>query len=315
MTEAFSRAEIDSPRLCAEMLLSHVIGCDRLRLYMEADRPASPLERENLRSLVARALKHEPVQYLVGEAWFFSLPLRADSRALIPRPSTETLVETILRHARMTPGFDRATIADVCAGGGCIAVALLKNLPDARAAACDISLRALELARENAHRHGVGDRMDFLDGDLLDPLLRHPAGRDLHYLVANPPYIPDHEWEAVLPNVKDFEPESALRGGPDGLQFVRPLLEQGPARLRPGGVMAIEIAASTAELALELASAQSGLEAPRIENDLDGLPRVLIARRRETRPAHTEARVSQPIRHAPEGPSAPRPEAAPSGTV
>lgn len=279
MTDAFARAEVDSPRLSAELLLSHVIGCERLRLYMDADRPASPMERDQLRDLAGRALKHEPVQYLVNEAWFFSMPLLVDQRVLVPRPSTETIVETVLQHARAEPGFERATFADVCTGSGCIAIALLKNLPEARGAATDISAEALDVARANAERHGVLDRLDLLEGDLLAPLETHPTGRELHYLVANPPYIPDHEWEAVERNVKEYEPASALRGGADGLDFVRPLIENAPARLRSGGMLLIEIAASTSHEVLALSRWQSELTDARIERDMDGLPRVLAARR------------------------------------
>jgi release factor glutamine methyltransferase len=280
MAAAFTEKGLDSPRLCAELLLARVIGCDRLRLYMDADRPAAPLEREALRGLVGRALKHEPVQYLVSEAWFFSLPFGVDKRVLIPRSCTETIVEHILQHHRAEPGFapgGAVTLADICTGSGCIAVSLLKNLPNAHAAAVDISKDALAVARDNAERHKV------LEGDLLSPLVGHPSGQQLHYLVANPPYIPDHEWnstdpaKAVGPNVKGFEPEIALRGGPDGLRFVRPLIEQGPKHLRPGGLLMIEIAASTADAVLALAAASPLLAAPRIINDLDDHPRALLA--------------------------------------
>lgn len=286
MAEAFREKGVESPRLSAELLLAHVIGCDRLRLYMEADRPATPLERESLRGLVARALKHEPVQYLVGEAWFFSLPFHVDRRVLIPRPCTEAIVEHVLQHARAEPGFapgGAATFADVCTGSGCIAVALLKNLPGAHGAATDISPEALEVARDNAARHGVLERLDLLKGDLLSPLAAHPSGQQLHYLVANPPYIPDEEWDSADPakavgrNVKGFEPEAALRGGADGMKYVRPILDAGPAHLRKGGLMLIEIAASAADVVLTLAKGQPGLESPRIIPDLEGHPRVLIA--------------------------------------
>ncbi len=286
MAEAFREKGVESPRLSAELLLAHVIGCDRLRLYMEADRPATPLERESLRGLVARALKHEPVQYLVGEAWFFSLPFHVDRRVLIPRPCTEAIVEHVLQHARAEPGFapgGAATFADVCTGSGCIAVALLKNLPGAHGAATDISPEALEVARANAARHGVLERLDLLKGDLLSPLAAHPSGQQLHYLMANPPYIPDEEWDSADPakavgrNVKGFEPEAALRGGADGMKYVRPILDAGPAHLRKGGLMLIEIAASTADVVLKLAKGQPSLESPRIIPDLEGHPRVLIA--------------------------------------
>lgn len=284
MSEAFTRNKLDSPRLFAELLLAHVFGCDRLKLYMDADRQASELERQTLRELVGRALKNEPVQYLVGEAWFYGLPFHVDRRVLVPRPSTETIIEQVLQHARAEPGFggksgEGVCFADIGTGSGAISLVLLKNMPEARALAIDISADALEVARRNAQRHSLTDRVEFLQGDLLAPLEDHPTGRDLHYLVSNPPYIPDNEWDAVEPNVKDYEPHGALRGGADGLTFVRPLLSEAPRYIRPRGLLLIEIAAATAGQVLELAKAHPMLESPRIMQDLEGHPRVLVARR------------------------------------
>lgn len=284
MTSAFTQRKIDSPRLCAEMLLSHVIGCERLRLYMEVDRPATALERDLLRALVGRALGHEPVQYLVNEGWFFSLPFHVDRRVLVPRPSTETILEHALQTLRADPSIapgGRVSIADVCTGSGAIAIALLKNLPDARAIACDLSPDALEVARLNASRHGVADRLDLVQGDLLEPIRSMPggAGGGLHLLVSNPPYIPDHEWEQVAANVRDYEPEIALRGGADGLRFVRPLIEQAPPLMAPGGILMIELASSSAPEALVLANTRPELRDAMILDDFEGLPRVLAARK------------------------------------
>ncbi len=288
MTDRFAQSDLDSPRLCAELLLSHVLGCDRLRLYTEADRPATPLERQSLRDLVTRALAHEPVQYLVGEAWFFSLPFAVDPRVLIPRPSSETIVEQVLQDSRARHGRNGGlglAIADICTGSGCIAVAILKNLAGARAVATEISATALEVARASAVRHGVLERLDLIEGDLLTPLASHPTGRGLHYLVSNPPYIPDNEWASIDPahavgrNVKGFEPESALRGGPDGLRYVRPLIEHGPAHLLPDGLLMVELASSCADAALGIARANGSLADARIIDDFEGMPRVLVARR------------------------------------
>lgn len=298
MKEAFIKAGIDSPQLCAEMLVSHVLGCERLKLYTDPDRPASPLERQSLRDLTARALKDEPVQYLVGEAWFFSMPFHVDKRVLIPRPATGTIVEHVLQHARATPGFggepdgrfgEGVVVAEIGTGSGCIAVALAKNMPGAHVVATDISPDALEVARGNAERHKVSERVDLLEGDLLKPLASHPVAKgkgSLHYLVSNPPYIPDDEWESADPetgvqaNVKAFEPTVALRGGPDGLDAVRPLLTDGPAYLRPGGLILVEVAASRAKEAKALAEANPLLEAVRVLKDFEGLPRTIVARRK-----------------------------------
>ncbi len=179
-------------------------------------------------------------------------------------------------------------IADIGTGSGAIALALLKNIPGAKVFATDISQDALDLASENATRLGLQARFKALRGDLLKPLLDYPgigkavsSGRGaLDYLVSNPPYIPDGEWEdpnMMGANVKGHEPEGALRGGPDGLRFVRPLIEQGPALLKPGGLLLIEIASSTAAQVLKLAQAQPLLSYATILNDLEGHPRTLRA--------------------------------------
>lgn len=287
MQEAFAKKKLDAPRLMAEMLLTHVIGCPRLKLYTEADRPASPLERDTLRNLVGRALKHEPVQYLVGSAWFFGLEFQVDRRVLIPRPSTETLVEEVLQNVRARHGSggskgDGLLIADICAGSGCIAIALLKNLPGARGVATEVCPRAAEVAKANALRHGVEERLDIMVGDLLAPLLDHPITRAagaLDYVVSNPPYIPDNEWDCVGPNVKEHEPHLALRGGVDGLDYVRRLLADAPRLLKPGGLMLIEVADSRAEEARALMAGQPMLGETRVLKDVDGLPRVVVAPR------------------------------------
>jgi release factor glutamine methyltransferase len=287
MTEAFKKKGLESPQLQARLLMAHVIGCDDMRLYTDPDRPASDLERGRLRDLVGRALKDEPVQYLIGQWRFFGLPFKVDRRVLIPRPSTETIVEHILQHARTEPGFggksgEGLLIADIGTGSGCIAISLLKNLPGARAIATDLSADALELARDNALHHGVADRLDLLRGDLLGPLRDFPASRgerSLHYLVSNPPYIPDDEWPAVAPNVRNYEPPAALRGGPEGMDFVRPLIQQGPVLLRPGGLMLIEVAAARSEQALAELKARPEIAWTTLLDDVEGLPRVVVGRR------------------------------------
>lgn len=287
MAGAFTAKGLESPRLVAEMLVAHVLGCERLRLVMDPDRPASPLERQTLRDLVARALAHEPVHYLVGEKWFYGLPMHVDKRVLIPRPATETIVDCVLRHCKAQPGFGGASaqgvlLADVCTGSGCIAVVVLKYLQGARAFATDISAEALEVARRNAQRHGVLDRLELVRGNLLEPLLDHPAARaagGLHYLVSNPPYIPDHEWPAVEPNVKNHEPHLALRGGADGLDYVRPVITGGAMLLRPGGLLLVEVAESSAQGALAIAQGTPGLADAQIVRDFEGLARVVTARR------------------------------------
>jgi release factor glutamine methyltransferase len=298
----FRSAGLDSPRLCAEMLMAHVLGCDRLRLYTDPDRPASNDERARLRDLVRRAARHEPIQYIVGEAWFFSLPFSVTSAVLIPRPATETLVEHALQwlrahHLEEPPPetaeevseSDEATppdpprpvqrpvrIADIGVGSGAIAIALAANWKSAEVVATDISADALAVARANADRHGVKERITFLEGDLLQPLKGH-APFDL--LVSNPPYIPDSEWDSVAPNVRDHEPVGALRAGPDGLDCLRPLLQNAAAQIRPDGLLLVEHAASHAEHVRALIEGAPAWADVRTIDDLERHPRLLAARR------------------------------------
>ncbi|MBX2851065.1 MAG: peptide chain release factor N(5)-glutamine methyltransferase [Phycisphaeraceae bacterium] len=275
-TQAFEQKGIDSPRICAEMLLAHVLNQPRLKLYMDPHRPASDLERAAFRELVERAMGNEPVDYLVGQAPFFSMLLKVGPAVLIPRPSTETLVEHVLQHHRRTPGFKSPRIADVGTGSGAIVIALAKQLiktdPGASFIATDISADALAVAKENAAEQGVADRIDFRLGDLLEPL----RGERLTYLCSNPPYIPDHEWDDVEPNVKDHEPTHALRAGADGLDCIRPLIEQAKQALADPGQLVLEIAACQKQQVIDLASEQ-GLRHPSVLVDHEKLPRILVA--------------------------------------
>ena len=265
---------VDSPRLAAEMLLAHVLEVSRLKLYMDPDRPASDVERAAFRQLVERAADHEPVDYLTGQAPFFSLLLRVNPSVLIPRPSTETLAEHIVQHARCTPGFASPLIIDIGTGSGAIAIALAKHIKTGRVIATDISPAALEVARENAQRHDVADRIDFRLGDFFEPIA---TDQRASYLVSNPPYISDAEWADVAPNVKDYEPTLALRGGTDGLEFIQTILAGASDYMDKPGQLVLEFAASQEKQVLALAKANPGLANADILDDHEGLPRVLVA--------------------------------------
>jgi len=266
---------VEDARLCAEMLVAHVIGCPRLRLYMEADRPAAPEELSKLRDLAKRALNYEPVQYLVGEASFYGISLKADKRALIPRPETQTLVDEAVRAIKLLE--DRpALVADVCTGSGCVAIAIVKQAPGAVVHACDIDEEALALAKENINRTALEGEIQTFRGDLLEAL---PAGEAYDVIVANPPYIPDDEWDEVASNVRDYEPTHALRGGHDGLDFVRRIVAGAAPRLRPGGTLALEIAASRAAEALALIEADDRYASGAIVRDFTGRPRCIRCER------------------------------------
>lgn len=272
MGKAFADKQLDDPRFSAELLVAHVLDCKRLRLYMEVDRPATADELAKLRELTARALKHEPVQYLTEEAWFYGLAFKADRRALIPRPSTETLVESAIHHLRADAAPD-GKVLDLCTGSGCVAISLAKNLPEREFVATDVSVEALELAQENARSLALSDRVEFLPGSLYEAVDRERFA----VIVSNPPYIPDHEWGEVPSNVKDHEPTIALRGGQDGLELVRPIIGGAAERLVPGGLLAIEVAACTAHTVRTLMEQAPELDSVRVLKDFEGLDRIVLA--------------------------------------
>lgn len=163
-------------------------------------------------------------------------------------------------------------IADVCTGSGVLAITLATQLPHATFVATDLSPEALDLARQNAQDHGVADRIEFRQGDLLQPL----RGEKFDYLLSNPPYISDAEWGAVLPNVKDYEPTMALRSGVEGLDHLRPLIRHAAEFLRPGGQAIFEMSSTQDEVVLQLSADAAGLTNPRILKDHERLPRVLV---------------------------------------
>ncbi|MHB1157450.1 MAG: peptide chain release factor N(5)-glutamine methyltransferase [Phycisphaerales bacterium] len=271
-TGYLERKGLDSPRLSAEMLLAHVLEVERIRLYTDMDRPTGPLERDAFRDLVERAAKHEPVQYLVGIAHFFSMTFKVDRHVLIPRPSTETLVEHVIQHARCTPGFHTPVVADIGTGSGCIAVALAKHIPGCRVIATDVSTDALRLAAENAEQNGVSDRIEFRGGSLYDA-----APERFHYVCSNPPYISDDEWAEVAPNVKLYEPTGALRGGADGLDCLRPLIAAAHDHLASPGQLVLEIAASQKSAVLDCVAHNASLTHARVLADAEGFDRILVA--------------------------------------
>ncbi|MBM4099472.1 MAG: peptide chain release factor N(5)-glutamine methyltransferase [Planctomycetes bacterium] len=286
---------VDSPRVCAEMLVGHVLGADRMQLYMEADRPAAAGELERLRALVARAAKHEPVQYLVGEAWFWSKRFAVGPSTLIPRPATEHLVEEAVAALRATAatGASPVRMLEVGTGTGCIASCVAAALRgqrrggepgaapppvDVRIVATDLVPAVLDLARANAEAHGVAGFMEFRAGDLYAPLHADERG-GFHVLASNPPYVRDDEWEEMAPNVRDHEPRSALAGGPRGMDVLAPLISGAHEWLAPGGTLLCEIGHRQHDDVLEAANANRELRAIEVRKDFEGFWRLLVARR------------------------------------
>jgi release factor glutamine methyltransferase len=223
----FTERGIASARLEAEVLLAKVLKLSRVGLYTAFDRPLEEAELGAYRELIKRRLAGEPVAYLVGEQEFWSLPLHVDARVLIPRRDTETLVEV----GRAAGG---KRIADVATGSGAVALALAVELPEAHIIATDVSEGALEVARQNVERHGLGERVELRAGDLVAPL-----DADLDLIVSNPPYVASADLATLAPEVRR-EPRGALDGGVDGLDLLRRLVPAAWSRLAPAGTLAVE---------------------------------------------------------------------------
>lgn len=277
----FARKQVDSPRLCAELLLAHVLRVGRIQLYVKHDQELSPLELGAFRDLVKRAGEHEPVQYLTGTAHFFGMELAVTPAVLIPRADTETLVEAVLRHLKLATdtGVEQALrLADLCTGSGAIALALARHLPNARVIATDISEAAAEVARANAQRLGLDDQVEVRVGELVAPL----AGEaPVHVITANPPYIPTGELARLDRNVREFEPRLALDGGADGLDFHRRLLAEAPDHLMPAGRLFVEMQFDQAAALRDLAEASGRWRDVQTLRDFAGHDRVLFARRKD----------------------------------
>lgn len=231
-TGYFEKQGVENPRLNAEHLLAHTLGHKRLQLYMEFDRPLSDAERAPLRELVKSRAAGVPLQHLMGTSAFFGRDFLSDARALIPRPETEQLVEFVLKEINDHP---TPTVWDVGTGSGVIALTVALERPDATVHATDISSEALSLARENATRHGLADRVTFHEANLLPPDLACPD-----CLIANLPYIPAGEIAGLSREVR-HDPVLALDGGADGLDLIRRLLAEVDARAQSPIVVALEI--------------------------------------------------------------------------
>lgn len=280
-TQFFGRKEVDAPRLSAELLLAHVLGVPRIKLYTDYEKVLPEAALGKYRELVKRAGEHEPVQYLTGKGHFFNLEFEVTRDTLIPRPETETLVEHVLQAQRNLPGLEAPRVLDLCTGSGCIAAAVAKNLKNAIVVATELSHGAAEVARRNVERLGLADRVTVLEGDLFAPLEQLVDSHPFDIITANPPYIPTAEIPKLDKNVRDYEPARALDGGADGLDFVRRILAEGPGRMSAAGRMYIEIAFDQGAAALALAEASEAVEGAKVLKDYGGRDRVLSVRKKQ----------------------------------
>ncbi len=292
LKEAMARlraAHVPSHTLAAELLLMHVLGRDRTWLYTNPESQLDPNAVEAYFTLIARRAAGEPTQYLTGKQEFWGLEFEVTPAVLIPRPETEHVIEIALEllgvrgiRIDMITGAPSPPlrVADVGTGSGCLAVALAHELPHAEIIATDISAAILDVARRNAARHAVADRIQFLETDLMEALLAsslapHPSPFDV--IVSNPPYVARNDAETLAREVRDHEPHAALFGGPTGIEIYSRLIEQAGALLGTGGILVLELGYNSADEVRKMFHVQRPWANVSITNDLAGIPRVLSA--------------------------------------
>lgn len=266
----FEKQDVDAPRLTAELLLAFVLRCQRVKLYMELDRPLTKDELARFKALLQRRLAGEPTQYLLGQKEFYGRSFSVDPRVLIPRSETELLVEAVLR---ALPKAEPTRVLDLCTGSGCIAVSIAAERPQASVWATDLSAEALEVARTNALAVGVDARVTFFHGDLFAPL---PADATFDVIVSNPPYVSTGSLSALQREVQ-AEPRLALDGGPDGLVLLTRIAQAALPRLKPGGLLAFEHGDEQAE-AMRALLTRVGCHDVKLEKDLARLDRLAFGR-------------------------------------
>ncbi len=267
-------AGIETAQLDAQLLLAEAAKIDRATMFSRAV-CLTPEIRAEFDAMVDRRANHEPIAYILGRREFYSLEFEVNRDVLIPRPQTETVVDAALEFIASQP---EARVLDLCTGPGTIAVAIAANAPLATIVAADISPRALAVARGNAARNRVADRIEFVCADLFEPLDLGAHLGLFDIIVCNPPYVSRAEIASLAPDVRDFEPRSALDGGVDGLDFFRRIGPVVPLHLRLGGLLVLEVGYVQDDAVKEIL-ASGGMRPGKIAKDLDGIVRVVTAQR------------------------------------
>ena len=278
VTEYLGTKGIESARLSSELLLSQVLGLKRIELYTQFDKQVPQEQLDLLHGMIKRAGLHEPVAYLTGGTEFYSLELDITADCLIPRPETELLVQRAIEFLRTRSGVQY--ICDLCTGSGCIAVAIAKNVPDARVTATDISSAALEVAARNIEKHRLNEQIRLLCGDLFEPIIQQLDVNQFDLIVCNPPYVSTAEYEKLDKNVKDYEPASALLAGADGMDVYRSIIKKVDEFLKPGAALMLEIGYAQGSAVRELLEQPGAFAEIKIEKDLHDNDRIVIARKK-----------------------------------
>ena len=285
LKEAMARlraAEVPSHTLAAELLLMHTLGRDRAWLYAHPEETLTSEAVNRYFELIARRASGTPTQYLTGKQEFWGLEFLVTPAVLIPRPETEHVIEVALERIGQRKQGRPLRVVDVGTGSGCLAVALARELPEAEVFATDISSAALEVARGNAARLGVGERVQFIEGNLLDPFLTawpDSSSARFDLIVSNPPYISLAEREKLPREIREHEPSAALFGGARGVEIYGPLVDQAAKVLASGGSLVVELGDGALEAVQDLFETRPAWMRVAVTMDLAGIPRVLAADR------------------------------------
>ncbi|MCU0712603.1 MAG: peptide chain release factor N(5)-glutamine methyltransferase [Pirellula sp.] len=277
-TEHLKKSGSSSPRLDAEVLLSHARNCQRIELYTAFNEEPPEEVKAKFRELIKRRAQGEPVAYLVGKKEFYSLSFQVAPGCLIPRSETEHLVIECLDRAkaiRQSSPSHSFQIADVCTGSGCVAVSIAKHLESAKIVAIDLSEDALEIAKTNVNLHGLADRIELRQGDLLNSI----DNESLDFIVSNPPYVSESEYSDLDRSVKNYEPKIALVSGESGMELIEQLAVRGPEKLRPSGWFLCELSPMIADRSLEFIQGLGTWKNESLVKDLAGNKRILIAQK------------------------------------
>ncbi|NJN70310.1 MAG: peptide chain release factor N(5)-glutamine methyltransferase [Nitrospira sp.] len=257
-------------------LLASALEMEHHALVSRTEQPVTTDQLARAKTLVSRRMAREPIQYILGTQEFCGLDFVVNSSVLIPRPETELLVHAVLKEGGLAEG---ATLVEVGTGSGCMAVTFATILEGVRILAVDCSAEALVVARSNAVRHGVGEKIVWIEGNLLAPLRDHVAAGTVDVIVSNPPYIAEGEWEQLQPEVRNFEPRLALLAGQRGTEFHERLFHDSKEFLVPGGLLVMEIGQGQLPLVQHAAEQAGGYTGLQTVKDEAGIERVMIARR------------------------------------
>lgn len=280
-------AQVPNDVLDAQTLLAEALGKDRTYLIVNFTQQLDDNLLARYQTLIQRRAAGEPLQYITGHQEFFGLEFEVTPDVLIPRPETEIVIEETIRLVQQA-GIIEPIIVDVGTGSGCIAVTLAREIEDARVIACDISPAALQVARRNAARNLVEEHVQFIESDLLAAFDEDDFA---DFIISNPPYVAANELPALQREVRDWEPHLALTDDGDGLSFYRRLLQDAPARLKPGGYLICEMGYTQSEAVLAMIN-PAVWEEPRLLDDLQGIPRTLVVRKSANPNASTETKPS-----------------------